>query len=289
MAPSEFTAEQIRAWLTQTGGSFEMQVARIMHARQLSVQQSHYYIDPDEPSKSRETDVVVSGSLAYDTNALLELHAVIECKYAPTPWVLYRETGANLGSHPHFNRIATKLGSSWLTRRAMFNEQINTQPLFQREPNVGYGLGTSKPEQQNPRQGTRDVTTDPAADLAYKAMFSVAKATLALAAQLEEHEYPRRVAVFFPVIAIRGQLFEASLSDGNEIIVNEITRGQVNWSHPASPTGRVLIDIVTAEALHPFANDLKAAVEAMHKHGVDSAREVVMAYETEQEPHVYFG
>jgi hypothetical protein len=285
MTPNRFTADQVRTWLEQTGGSFEMKVARIMRARHLGVQQSLYYIDPDE-GKSRETDVVVTGSMAFDSNALLQLHAVIECKYAPMPWVLYRQAGVYTETSPYLAPIVTALGSRWLVR-AMGIEQITTQPLLQRKANVGYALGTSKP-QQNPSQQSRDVTTDPASDLAYKSMYSVTKATLALAGQLEENDNLRTVAVLVPVIAVQGQLFEASLADGDEIVVSEVERGQVDWSHPRSPAGHVLIHILTERALHPFADALKATVEAMHEHGVDTAREVVTAYEAEQQPTVTF-
>jgi translation elongation factor EF-Ts len=170
------------------------------------------------------------------------------------------------------------------------NERFSTLSLLQVEPNVGYALGTSNPKPNpnpnaKPNQQAKDVTTDPAGDMAYKAMWSVTKATLALAAQLQENENLRRM-VLFPVIAIRGQLFEAPLHEDGEITVTEIKRGQVDWSHPASSTGRVLIDIVTEDAIEDFADDVKAAVEAMREHGVETARDALKAFELEQAPTV---
>ncbi len=74
----------------------------------------------------------------------------------------------------------------------------------------------------------------------------------------------------FPVIAIKGQLFEAWL-DGEGIVVREIQRGQVDWSYPASGVGRVLIDVVTDRALDEYARDLRADADLMKEHGVEAA------------------
>ena len=275
--------------MLRTGGPFEMKVAQIMHKRQMSIQQAHYYVDPDL-EKARETDVVAFGSFSFDTMAVLELAVVIECKYATKPFVLYRDPGHGFGDNPYFNRIATPLGSRWLAQ-APTKPALQILPLFRHEDRVGYALATASPVSgtspgSRDRNRDRDMTADPGADPAYKAMWGVTKATLALSKQLvEEDDSFRRISVLFPVIAIRGQLFEAKL-EAEEITVQEIQRGQVNWSHPASPTGRVLIDVVTEEALDAFADDVQAASEAMRRDGLDAARYVISAYEEEQTPIV---
>jgi hypothetical protein len=189
--PDEYSSEEVRDWLLRTGGPFEMKVAQIMHKRQMSIQQAHYYVDPDL-EKARETDVVAFGSISFDTMAVLELAVVIECKYATKPFVLYRDPGHGFGGNPHFNRIATPLGSQWLTQ-ARTKPTLQTQPLFRHEDRVGYALATANPAHgtspgPGDRNRERDMTADPATDPAYKAMWGVTKATLALSKQLVEED-----------------------------------------------------------------------------------------------------
>jgi hypothetical protein len=250
--------EKIKEWLQTTGIPFEMSVAQTLLKKGLGTQQGHYYIDPDDPTTSREVDVIATQSLAFAENAVIELVAVIECKYAPTPWVLYRGPRTGSGPAAHFNRIASEYGAAWL-KLAMGIPQISSCEIWQREDGVGYALGTSNPTGQGEAAQAKD--------LAYKATLTVAKASLALAEDLTNRGGPvRRVAVLLPVIVIRGQLFEATL-DGADIAVNEIDRGQMDWSYPASATGRVLVDVLTEAALEQLADEMGSAFDAITEVG----------------------
>jgi hypothetical protein len=119
--------EKIKDWLLRTGASFEMAVARTMLTHRLGTQQSHYYVDPDDPTKSREVDVIASAGLGFDSNAILELIAVFECKYAPTPWVLYRPAPQYGATDPHFSRIASPFGEEWLLRASQWRRSARNR------------------------------------------------------------------------------------------------------------------------------------------------------------------
>lgn len=65
-------------------------------------------------------------------------------------------------------------------------------------------------------------------------------------------------AVYFPVVALRGQLFDAHLDEQGEVVVRQVTHGQLLWHAPdESPSGvrPVLVDVVTDEHLEKFAAD----------------------------------
>lgn len=74
------------------------------------------------------------------------------------------------------------------------------------------------------------------------ALLSATKAARWLASSLNDTQSPLRTfGVLFPVVVMQGRLFEAYL-DGERIAVNEIDKGQVYWSNPASERA-VLVDV----------------------------------------------
>lgn len=296
---TEFTLAQVEEWLQTTGGPLEMRVARAMMLRGLVCEQSRYYVDPDDPRKAREVDVVAIGTKRVTNGsraAVLELLAVIECKHAPTPWVLYRPGRGRFGTMPFLDRVTTEYGQHWLD---VAGEDLNIVdlPLWHLEDGPGYSLTTIKmppgdggqPQdasgarsgahtkkgsrgQQRQFGGERDL----AADLAYRALYGVTKATLSIAQQLSHQSEITRLSVLFPVIVISGQLFEAYL-DGDSLVVNEVQRGKIHWSHPASANGRVLVDVVTEQSLDLFADHFRDAVGRALQHG-DSAAQAALRH-----------
>ena len=135
IARASYTADDIKGWLSTTGSPFEMRVAARLLAKGARVEQGHYYIDPDNAAKSREIDVIAYRGLAFDTNARLDITAVIECKYAPTPWVLYRRN--SMGEVQFLDRVAPGYGAAWL-KRVMGIAGITGQRLLRREDRPGY-------------------------------------------------------------------------------------------------------------------------------------------------------
>lgn len=252
-------ADKVREWLLKTGATLEMSVAQVLLRNGLGVQQGQYYVDPDEPGKNREIDVINSQGLSFAENALLELTAVFECKYATQPWVLYRTPPHYSTSDPHFDRVSSDLGRLWLDQ-AKIDDRFRDVPLFQREPRPGYALAQSLLGAKG-----KDVPEN-RVDPAYKALQGAVKASTWLATTMSQQEPLRRVTVVLPAIVIRGQLFETWLGD-KDLVVREIDRGQVHLSVPANPDGRVLVDIVTEPAFEAFVHELKQAAELMHSVG----------------------
>jgi hypothetical protein len=167
----------------------------------------------------------------------LGAYLVIECKYAPTAWVLFRGRPQYDEGGPNLERITTTYGEEWLQSPEL-RSAMEHVAIFHQEPRVGYALATTNLSVINrdaSGSGSRDH------DLAYLALLSATKASRAYAMSLSESE-TTTFGVVFPIVVVRGKLFEAWL-DGEEPVVKEIRRGQVYWSNPAGerPT---IVDIV---------------------------------------------
>lgn len=164
---TDYTADDVRAWLATTGGSWEMRVARTMNLAGLGIANSHYYVDLHKPAeRPREVDVVASSGLGFGENAVLGMFAVIEGKYAREPFVIYRNTPAQLGGLFRVNRLASKLGQACL-EKARFIDPINSSPMWMHESDVGYALATAKVEKG---AGVSKQNDDQRGDLAFLAL-----------------------------------------------------------------------------------------------------------------------
>ncbi|MGY4765844.1 hypothetical protein ACXC9Q_02865 [Kribbella sp. CWNU-51] len=111
--------------------------------------------------------------------------------------------------------------------------------MLQQEPRAGYALGTSAPG----RNGSKALPDAPK-DLAYIALSSVTKAARSYARTLDEDPARTTIAILFPVIVIRGKLFETWF-DGEDLVWREggmllmaIAAGSCGF-HQGHPAGAV--------------------------------------------------
>ena len=254
---------KVARWLKTSGAALEMKVAQAMLRRELSVQQGHYYRDPEE-DVSREIDVIARREVQIAEGKRLGAYLVIECKYAPTPWVLFRGRPHYDEGGPNLERIATTYGEEWLQSPELPSAMENVA-IFHQEPRVGYALATtnlSVTGQDAAGSSSRDH------DLAYQALLSATKASRAHAMSLSESE-TTTFGVVFPIVVVRGKLFEAWL-DGEEPVVKEIRRGQVYWTNPAGerPT---IVDVIADDRVDELAGQFRETAEALFFHGKDAA------------------
>jgi len=262
---------KLKAWLSTTGAPFEMHVARELLGVGLDIEQGRYFTDPDDNKTAREIDIIGRRTLQMGDSATLSAIAVIECKFAPTPWVLFRPPPGYAEETENFDRVATHYGQEWL-RKARFVPAIRDGELWRMEARPGYSLSTSGLGVKSKTPNSHDQQT--VNDLAYKAIQGVTKATLAIADELEkEASSTSHLAVLFPVIAVRGKLFETWLDD-DDIAVREIDRGQLLWRNPRGAARPILIDVVTEGAIDRFAQELRDTSDGLVTHGQDAAQAV---------------
>jgi hypothetical protein len=229
--------DKVLRWVKTSGATVEMNVARVMLIRGFDVMQSLYYTDP-EVNVSREIDVIAAREVQIEDGKRIGAYLAIECKYAPTPWVLFRGGPSYDEGRSNFERIVTTYGGQWL-QSARRHPAIEQSRFFQQEPRVGYSLTTSNLGDKNKRSAAQAG----AQDLAYKALHGATKAARYFASALDSSM--TTFGVIFPGVVLQGKLFEAWL-DGEEPRVREIHQGQVRWSNPADERP-VLVDVVTLE------------------------------------------
>jgi hypothetical protein len=246
-AENDLTSK-IKEWLLSTGAPLEMSVARTLQLRGLDVQQSVYFEDPDSGTL-REIDVIGTRAIRVTDKVTVAAIAVLECKFAPTPWVIYRGSPAYDQERPNYDRILTQHGKKWLSLLAP-HPAVHLAKMIQQEPRAGYALGTSAPG----RDGSK-AQPDAPKDLAYIALSSVTKAAGSYARTLDEDPARTTIAILFPIIVIRGKLFETWF-DGEDLVVQPIRRGQILWRHVPGQTP-ALVDVVTEDAFEGFADGLQ--------------------------------
>lgn len=253
---------KVRTWLNGHGTPFEMLTAQTFARLGSHVQQGRYVIDPDT-KKSREVDVIAGKQTVLVDHGIVGVWACVECKYAgDKPWVLYRGT-EYWEPRPIFDRITTLYGREWL-HKIQFIDEVRAAPLWQSGQGApAYGIGTVQLGSAPPRDGD--------ADQAWAALWQVTQAARALADDLSENENRTVFAAVFPVLAIRGRLFEAWL-DGGQLAVREVEEGQVLRRDPAAGEHAILVDVVTEKALESYAAKFEAGARLALEHGTEAAR-----------------
>ena len=233
--------DKILDWITRSGRSLEMLVAAQFQEAGFFVNQAYFFEDP-QTGAARESDVHAQlMSLEGDSLAILDV--ACECKASPGhPWVLLSAT-ANQRTQGVFGRPTNGPGRKILTKLAR-QPEIRALPLFGPSSPLGYAIVTASLSEKGkaPR------------DLAYEATCSVAKAAASLLKQTAE-EFASFV---WPLVVLKGQLFQATMDADHRISVSAIDHGTLAWRNPMVG-GNSLITIATESALPTIINAASAS------------------------------
>jgi len=226
--PEESLESKIKKWLSKTGYSLEMRVAKHFSSKGFRVTQSDYYID-FESGQKREIDIIARTYDWYEPPIELsisevEIFANIECKaHQNQPWVFFKgdqnsihdfETPlSNSDAQTLLNKTRTSLGNTHFYQMAKSATNGVTQALC------------------NTKQ-----------DIPYKAIMSALKSaegkTIAelefekdkeAAGGIDEYRYS---ACIFPIVITDAKLFEVSLTEAGEISVKEVGYSAVATRYP---------------------------------------------------------
>jgi hypothetical protein len=198
--------KMVEQFLDKNGYNFEMKVAKELRNVGFQVLQSFYYNDPTTKI-AREIDIIASFTRVIG-DVSFNVYFLIECKYAKTPWVLFTSPVVESKTPPYFS-----IGSKWM--ECLKNETAFSS-LFQENKKAGYGITVSD-------NGNDDA---PCNNNAYKAIQTL----LNFLKSETKHQLivgAKPYALFVPVIAIRGKLFDVFLNDGNEVQCSEINEAQL--------------------------------------------------------------
>jgi hypothetical protein len=239
---------KVKTWIEQSGHSLEMVVASTFRRTGYGAVQGDFYADP-QTSELRETDVVAHLVGDVGDDDYMNLMVVSECKAAPAhPWVLF----AAPTDFPGYHTVSRCPGTEAAKRHLIAlrkNRAVRELRLFRMPKNVGYSLTTAAVGGgKSPK------------DTAYEAVWEVTKATAGLLAR----EDPLEATLGWPLVVLRGQLFEATLDANCDVEVTPITEGVLAWRNPViqaqTPS---IVTIVTEPALDGLLTDLKSSWDSL--------------------------
>ncbi len=266
-AETDSTTAGVIEWLNSSGATVELFAARTLATHGLTVSQGVYLSDP-ESDTAREIDVIGAREVHLVGSCVVGAYLVVECKFTPNPWVILRGRPKYESSVPNFDRVTSRFGHEWL-KAAQVLPAVREGHAFRQEPRPGHALVTAHVKDadsagQNPNK--RNV------DSAYAAIMGATKAARAWADLLTDRIGTPVLGVVFPVVVVRGGLYEAWLQ-GDAITARPITSGQVYWNHP-SVSHPVLVDVVADSALDNFTRRFRETADGLVSQGQDAARAV---------------
>jgi hypothetical protein len=301
---------RVLKWLEEQGYSLEMRTAQVFRQVGFEVSQFETYIDP-ESGDIREIDVTASKSCHLDTIDVM-ITLFIECKHMTHPWVIFTSSRR---SNPlaYFSRILrgqydlrewASLDSfqGCLLARILLSlgqQELSRYRFFNVPQNIGYGI-------------TESLKSYKAVSKAFTAMMQVSKCLEAHDARTEMifqrtiRDYETRAGgggfqkaeaslfcrIAFPVVVVRGKLFECYLDTDNNMTIAEIDEGTVLVAHRdrgerQKETCASAVRIVTTSHLESLAQEAhqafvtllsqEAAVEEVWKHmcaGIPETEEI---------------
>ena len=275
-------------WLKNQDYSLEMRVAQIFKHVGVEASQFENYLDP-ESNDLREIDVVASTK--HQVGEIdVSVRLFVECKYLRNPWVIFisprrfspfsyfsRTLGANYNVHEW--KTQDSVQGRLLARILLSLGRENTSKFrfFSMPQTIGYGV-------------TEALRSEPRAiDNAYTATMQVSKCIEAHDIEMEMNfqktieEYEERVyesetgeskfspwcSIAFPVIVVKGKLFECYLDSNSEIALSETmeslvlvsnkSRSEISSAKPRTSAVR----IITESHTKSFAHEALQAVNAL--------------------------
>lgn len=238
---------KIDRWLASTGFPLEYAVVRVFQRVGFEADPAVYY-RPADGGPAREVDVLAGTATTFSADPSVRL--VVECKYAASPWVVL--TGGSDVSVPQLLgwTVATERSKRILVGRAGRAPRLGVPDWLLRTPSPH---GLSVVAMPSPK-GTPGDRQSP-----YEAMIQVSEAARGLLREFPDEliETPNgtesrgALAVTWPVIVVRGGLFQARPDEAGTLKSEPIAWQRVIWGgFTGQPTP---IDIVDEVHLEPYA------------------------------------
>ena len=240
--------ERLRDWISSQGYNFELSVAEMFEEAGFDVGISEF-VQASEQDAAREIDVVAREVSLLTPASTLELIFAVECKHSvDKPWVVFhsRKSKPLARTMTYVSRFASDVANVALLELAA-SEEAEKTGLFSLPTRLGHGVRRAFEKH---------------ADAAYEAVTKICDAAAALVSAPKTKVVLTSVIVF-PVIVIKGRLFESSLDDSGNVTLDEVTRSTLYWKRPTIKTTRVPIDIVTDVGLSQYVTEKHKQCELM--------------------------
>jgi hypothetical protein len=233
--------DRVREWLHKSGYPLELEVAAVLHSKEFSVTPSFIYSD-EESGKNREIDIVATKS---DKMGFSHAGFVIECKSTPNPWVVFKSRDSSTFANSMVGlTLHTDTAGPAIER--LRSKPSNVKWRLQRRE-VGYGLREASSGQN---------------DSAYAVCTSLFRASRAWLSS--SRVASPRVAFAFPVLVVASPIFECSLDDNHQLVLEEVRESSFVFSPPAVGQPSCLVRVVSKALLKHFSEYAAALAQDVH-------------------------
>ncbi|WP_026839237.1 hypothetical protein [Gillisia sp. JM1] len=202
--------KKIIEWIEKNGYPFELKTAKSFSKAGFIVAQSIFYEDPIT-RKFRETDIIAHTKKLVN-DVWVNLTFIIECKSSmDKPWVSFNNDEVENFTSNNLPIMTTKNGHK-LLRDISKNSDFKSDLIFPNKQKMGYSIirafGNGK-------------------DLAYTATQSVLSAVEYFVEKSNESN-KKFINIYFPLVAVEGELFEARISELDKIELKEVNELKIS-------------------------------------------------------------
>lgn len=251
----------MKNWVQTTGFELEMQVASEFRRHDLQVAQGQLLTGGESPGHV-ELDVMAWRVQPLEEIANLRFFVLAECKKARLPWVLFTSDDVfDATDSIEFRDSPSEWGAEYM-RLVSGREDLQSIESLQVPGRPAYGLRTATLPMVKKSSSREKIQPWEKAEEAQVQLRRVIQAWWAQNKEVEDARI-HDVMVYFPTIVLDGRLFEAHLSNGEDLQVREVPRGVLELPLAGTPEGIVFVDVVTHAHLSKFAGDIGRALEIL--------------------------
>ena len=245
---------KVRDWLSQEGYPLEFYAASVLQAAQARVHRGLYTRDGD--GNAREIDVQGDWTLSVQDGKSLRLSMIIECKWSKSkPWVVFSQLGHGMGPAAAVTQaVGCPVGQS-LMWWAAGTSALQAAFPFATSGRVGFDGVQALSKGKDP---------------VYSALQGLTTKAQLSSAQVADEVFrnpivPQAFAqVFFPVVVVDGEVFEAFASPGgNGVELSPVDWIRLHWRGAQARELLTSIDIVRKDAFEGYVEQWTDSLETI--------------------------
>lgn len=230
---SKTAKERVEAWQRYQGTSLEFEAAAVLLRNHFDCFHG-YHLPQDTPGDPPlEVDVLAYRNAGFEPR-VVSFDFVVECKHAPTPWVVFTQEY----SPPTYDLLLSKLAQA--ADFVIANRRKPSPPVADAD-HFGFSVTALREHKGSSNQR----------DLAYEALDGVARRAILRLKQMDSPEGPHGpmiCGIVRPLIVLRGALCVAKWNpEGAVVEVAEVPSVSIHWRGAAG--GPVNVDLVRIDAL----------------------------------------
>lgn len=237
---------KLNDWLEKSGFILEMKAANSFRQANFEVEQSAFYVDSNS-TKGREIDVLASEP--DDIWGIVNLTAVIECKSAKNPWLIFMSDDV-LPAYKRLRTFSVKSQSAKEFYESRKSEDFYVSKYLPEVSRCGYGF--------------RQALLEPGKDAAYEAAMGVISACNSIASAPPSDNW-KTFSVSLPIIVVNTPIFEVQLNDENQTELTQVISGSFLFSAYLPTLVQSVIHVVHIDAIDKFAAWTKGVIDAFRQ------------------------